>query len=119
MSFIANTAHVIAESFSSPNEESILYLDTGHVERKSKSLKIGVTPGVPPPRKPPAPLKPAFKWSLITVVAITVLSGLATIVIAGIWVHPTPDQQTTFEGFSFAWKAGIGAIFGLIGGKVT
>jgi hypothetical protein len=115
MNLVANTANVVAETFKSPNEESFIYLESGRAERASKK---GVAPA-PSGGRPPTPLKPAFKWALITVVGITVLSGIATIVLAGVWTHPTPNQQSTFEAFGFAWKAGIGAIFGLIGGKVT
>jgi hypothetical protein len=38
---------------------------------------------------------------------------------AGFWTTPTPNQQSAFEAIGFAWKAGIGAIFGLLGGKVA
>jgi hypothetical protein len=60
------------------------------------------------------PFKPIF-WSVF---AITVGSGVVNILIAYLWTDPTHNQQAMFEAFDFAWKAGIGAIFGLLGGRV-
>jgi hypothetical protein len=111
MSLVAKTLNVIAETIRSPNSLSLINRVTGSV----------IAPGtpLPPGTPPPSPLGPAFKWTFIVVVLLTVLSGIATIVLASIWIHPTPNQQTTFDSFAFAWKVGIGAIFGLLGGKVT
>jgi hypothetical protein len=67
----------------------------------------------------PIVVNPNFKLVFLTVVAITVLSGIAQIAMASAWgEHPHPNQQSTFEAFGFAWKMGIGAIVGLLGGKV-
>jgi len=52
------------------------------------------------------------------VAAITVLAGAAHIVLAVSLPTPTPNQQTAFDAMGFAWQAGIGAMFGLLGGKV-
>jgi hypothetical protein len=54
-----------------------------------------------------------------TVVVITVAAGIVHVILAGIWITPTPNQQSAFEAMGFAWKAGIGAIFGLLGGNAT
>jgi hypothetical protein len=35
------------------------------------------------------------------------------------WPVTTLNQQAAFEPFGFAWKAGFGAIFGLLSGKVS
>jgi hypothetical protein len=56
------------------------------------------------------PLKLVFKAVLI----VTIGSGLADALIAYIWTDPTHNQQEIFDAFNFAWKAGIGAIFGLL-----
>ena len=64
-------------------------------------------------------LKPAFKLVFLSVLAITVLCGIAQLILAGIWPQPTANQQAAFEAMGFAWKAGLGAILGLLGGKVT
>lgn len=68
---------------------------------------------------PAQSLAPAYKLILVAVIAITLLSGAADIVLAGIWEHPTPNQQSAFEAMGFAWKSGLGALFGLVGGKAA
>jgi len=73
-------------------------------------------------RRRPTPRKqvtPAFKMIFFAVLTLTILAGIAQIALAGIWPTPTSNQQSAFEAFGFAWKAGIGAIFGLLGGKAT
>jgi hypothetical protein len=60
-----------------------------------------------------------FKMVFLVVAAITVLSGVASIVLAGWWLTPTQNEQNVFDSMGFAWKAGIGAILGLIGGKAS
>jgi len=62
---------------------------------------------------------PTFKMIFFTVVALTVLAGLAQVGLAVMYENPTINQQAVFEGMGFAWKSGIGAIFGLLTGKVT
>jgi hypothetical protein len=66
-----------------------------------------------------AVLKPAFKLVFLTVSAATLFSALVQLGIAHSWPQPTPVQQATFESFAFAWKAGFGAILGLLGGKLA
>jgi hypothetical protein len=61
----------------------------------------------------------ASKVVFLSILLITVGSGLADGSIAYIWTAPTPNQQQTFDAFNFAWKTGIGSIFGLLGGRVT
>jgi hypothetical protein len=127
MNFVMNAARVLTETFSAPTEESFIDLETGDTERHYVRPYInlwGRRPDTPvAPRRqrqrPPVLLKPTFKWALITVAAITVLSGITLIVLANIWHSPTPNQQSAFEAFDFAWKAGFGAICGLVGGKAT
>jgi hypothetical protein len=60
-----------------------------------------------------------FRLVFITVTIITVACGICSMVLAAIWTLPTPNQQSAFEAMGFAWKAGIGAIFGLLGGKAA
>jgi hypothetical protein len=64
-------------------------------------------------------VSPTFKLVFLTVTAITVAAGMAHIALAFAWTAPTANQQSAFEALGFAWKAGIGAIFGLLGGKLT
>lgn len=60
---------------------------------------------------------PAFKLIFLTVAAIMIGCGVAQVVLAQIWHAPTINQQSAFDAFGFAWKSGIGAIFGLWSGK--
>ena|SRR5260370_849729 len=64
-------------------------------------------------------LSPRFKLIFLTVLGITVVAGVAQIVLAAVWQTPSPNEQSTFEAFGFAWKLGLGAIVGLLGGKVS
>jgi len=58
-----------------------------------------------------------YKTLILATVAITAGAGLTEVVLAFAWRSPTANQQTAFAAMDFAWKAGIGAIFGLLGGK--
>jgi hypothetical protein len=79
----------------------------------------------PPSRKRPRPspraimLSPGFKLTFLTVTALTILSGAAHAAFAIGLPSMNANQQSVFEAFGFAWKAGIGVLFGLLGGKVT
>jgi hypothetical protein len=53
----------------------------------------------------------------IAVLLITLLAGLAQVVMASYWMTPTPTQQSVFEAMGFAWKAGLGLIFSVFGGS--
>jgi len=70
-------------------------------------------------KRPDTVVEPEFKIVFLAVFAITLISGIAQILMALAWDEPTGNQQAVFEGFGFAWKAGIGAVIGLLGGKVT
>jgi len=62
--------------------------------------------GVTDPRKPER-----WKLLVIAIIAITVMAGLAQVVMAWLWPMPTPIQQSVFEAMGFAWKAGLGVLF--------
>jgi hypothetical protein len=64
-------------------------------------------------------LQANFKLVFLSVLVITVAAIAAAILLAGVWPSPTANQQAVFEGVGFTWKAGVGAIFGLLGGKIT
>ena len=64
-------------------------------------------------------VSPTFKLIFLSVLGITIAAGIAQIIMASFWKVPTPPQQSVFDAMGFAWKAGIGAIFGLLGGKAT
>ena len=65
------------------------------------------------------PVSAYFKLIFISVLALTVLAIVADIFFAMMWDKPTPNQQTLFDGLGSLWKAGGGAILGLLGGKAT
>jgi hypothetical protein len=99
-SAFSNTVLIASEALRSPLEKSVIE---------------------PPPAAPPSPItiSPTFKLVFISVLAITVFSGVAQIVMASIWATPTASQKEVFDAMGFAWKVGFGAIVGLLGGKVT
>jgi hypothetical protein len=125
---IANVATIAMESFASPTTETII--QTPSVSAPGQQ---GTAPPPPPPprrkgagtgaaappspAKPPIVLSPHFKMIFLAVLALTILAGLALITLASIWTSPTELQKQAFSAMDFAWKAGLGAIFGLLGGK--
>ncbi|WP_143324243.1 MULTISPECIES: hypothetical protein [unclassified Caulobacter] len=78
-----------------------------------------VTRRVPGP-KSPAPISPQFKLVFVSVLVITGVTGLfflASSMMLG--AHPTPLQSAALEWSKTIAQMGVGAIFGLLGGKVT
>ena len=65
-------------------------------------------------------ITPAFKFKHIffTVVGLTLLSGGTALWLAS-QDQLSPQQTQVFESCSTTWQTGIGAVFGLLGGKVT
>ena len=64
-------------------------------------------------------VSPTFKLVFLTLVGLTVLCGVATIALA-FWVDPArASLGTAFEAMSSGWKLGLGAVFGLLGGKAV
>lgn len=60
----------------------------------------------------------AFKMAFWAVLGLTLLS-LGMCVAFSFIDSPTPQQQSIVQGCSHMWKTGAGALFGLLGGKVT
>jgi hypothetical protein len=109
---LANIATVIASTFKSPLTKSTVEL--------SKSTGTGLATGVTSPRHTRTEtLSSKFKLVFLSVLAITLLTVAGQFAIATHWDNPQPNLQATFEALGFAWKAGTGAIFGLLGGKVA
>jgi hypothetical protein len=61
----------------------------------------------------------AFALTFCGVFLITILCGAANIAMATIWIEPTPLQIASFEHSGTAWKLGVGALIGLLGGKTA
>jgi hypothetical protein len=71
---------------------------------------------------PPDPNRTSFTTFMLvflTVVLLTTASGAAALVLAFATDAAHPNQQTMFESMNTAWKLGLGAIFGMLGGKAT
>lgn len=65
----------------------------------------------------PARVPPLFKTVLLVVLLLTLGAGLAHVVMAAAWEHPTALQQSAFDTMETSWKTGFGALIGLLGGK--
>ena len=70
-------------------------------------------------RSQSAPQLQAFASIFRGVLFITLGAGIAQVAMAAFWTVPTAVQLSVIESMGFAWKAGIGAIFGMLGGKFT
>ena len=69
---------------------------------------------------PPKGISSQYKLALWLVVGLTILSSVGASLVAFLAPEPlTSNQQTMFDTFNTASKMGIGAIVGLVGGKVT
>jgi hypothetical protein len=117
----SNSSAVAVESFISPWTESTIRTTiqprmVNHSVSKNAPLEWSV-----PTTRTVKTIKvnPTFKLIFLTVVGITILAGAVEVLLAGVWTAPSPNQQSAFEAMGFAWKAGIGAIFGLLSGKTS
>ena len=115
----ANTATIVSESITSPSESSIILPQAVTPPKADSPVRARTTDAAFDPSKVPGAivLSPAFKLVFLSVLAITVLSGVAQIVMASLWNSPTGLQLDVFSAMGFAWKTGFGAIVGLLGGK--
>lgn len=57
-----------------------------------------------------------FQEIFVTVVSLTLLSGGVSLYLAS-QEQLSPQQSRVFEMASATWQTGIGAVFGLLGGK--
>jgi hypothetical protein len=117
---VANTATIIGESLRSPRTDSVVELETGEVVISTPSRPDMMGLGSSRNRTKKEALSATYKMVLIYVGALTLLSFVVEIALA-IWGKdpPTGFQNTLFLGADFGWKAGFGAIVGLLGGKQT
>ena len=107
---VANSAVVATATIISPRTETLVDLTA------SRTIPTGEAP---PAVHAIARVSPTFKLVFLSVLGITVAAGVLQIILAAAWQEPTHNEQSTFEAMGFAWKVGIGAIVGLLGGKVT
>lgn len=109
MSFAANTANVVAEIFKSPTQNSSVVL----------AAPAAPPTAAPAPAAAPVPVTSHFKLVFLGILVFTILAGAAEIALAIRFPDPPQNLQAAFAAMDFVWKAGAGAIFGLIGGKVA
>lgn len=117
---IANSAIIAYNSITSPGQ-SFFVVPQQLVQKADKTGRAYTRDAAYDPSKTPGAIKASSTFTLIfaAVFVITVLSGIAQIVMAIYWEHPTSPQQEVFSAMGYAWKIGFGAIVGLLGGKVT
>jgi hypothetical protein len=109
---LENIVTLVASTFESPLTKSTIEV--------SESGRTGAAKGVAAPKQTRTEtISSKFKLVFLSVLAITVLTVAGQFAIATQWDNPPPNLQATFEALGFAWKAGTGAIFGLLGGKVA
>lgn len=115
-----NAARVVEETFRSPGKTSVIRPkeEATRTPRDSAGT-TGGTPTGPRASAPAIVVSPIYKMAFLVVVAIVFMSAIGLYLMAGYWLTPSPNQQTVFNAAEFAFKAGIGAILGLLGGKVT
>ena len=128
---LANSAAVLAASFSSPTAASVIPLSAASASPASAADARPVGRGVRIQDIATTTIGPSenisqnkisvpatFKLVFLTITGITVVAGLGQVLMAMEWDKVSANQQSVFEAAGFAWKTGIGAIFGLLGGKV-
>ena len=114
----SNAAAVVTELFNYPRSGTLVFTIT---ERPPDYSRLDRHAAGPPPLEESAPkfISPTFKLVFLSVLGLTILAGAAEVIMAAYWTAPSANQQSAFEAASFVWKAGVGAILGLVGGKVT
>jgi hypothetical protein len=121
---VANAAMIVAQTFSAPFAALAIDLSTAEPIAVAASYDSPPVAGANASTGGALPantalILPIFKTVFFAVLIITILCGIAELILAAIWEKPTTNQQAAFQAMDFAWKAGLGAILGLLGGKVT
>jgi hypothetical protein len=62
-------------------------------------------------------LSPRFKWTLVSIMGLALLSLGVSLVLVLMSSQFTPEAKSLFETTTTTWKMGFGAIVGLVGGK--
>jgi hypothetical protein len=118
----ANTAIMAVNSVTSFGHDFVVVPPAPPVSESADTSGWKTKDAAYDPSKVPGaiPVSAAFTLIFTAVLLLTVLSGAAEFVMAlAFGDHPTGFQQTAFSAMDFAWKAGFGAIVGLLGGKQT
>lgn len=111
--FIANSALIAAASLQSPAKESVILPAKGRRETDNQPRAAAMG-------DPAAILiSPRFKLVFISVLIITVMCAIAEVVMASVWPTPNGPQGNVISTMDFVFKAGFGAMIGLLGGKAS
>ena len=115
---LANTASIIAETFKAPNQDSriLSFKAPGEVSGPIATTDMSRAQPPEPPEKETV-VRSHFKMIFISVLVLTILGFGAEILLNVLWANPTSGQSTAIAAADGMFKAGFGAIVGLLGGK--
>jgi hypothetical protein len=118
---IANSAIVAANSIISFGHDFVVVPPAGKVETEARVRQPTRDAAYDPTKIPGAiVVSSAFTIIFSVVVAITVMGFVAEVVMAVYWPDPLSAlQERVSSSADWAFKAGFGAILGLLGGKQT
>lgn len=132
--FFANTAATIASVAIQPFSTSYIEMPAPPAaittqppviamdSKPDQSTKRVRTTDAAPKVKPKTTLVPVdlrLKQWVLTILVVSVAALVADSIAAAYWTIPTPNQQRIFDGLEWIYKAGFGAVFGLISGQGT
>ena len=120
---VANGAMIAMHSLMHPSKTTVIVppRDLSDIKRE----ETGQTDSEIVPKKPEGPWKPGtvvlgttYNWILVAFFLITVVSGVAHVVLAAVWGdEPNEMQQDAVSAIRSTFQSGVGAFLGLIGGK--
>jgi hypothetical protein len=122
---LANSAILIAHAITNPFRTAVIELPEKVSPQRQPTKKPGqegqlrTTAPMPRAHQRSITASPTFNVTLLVVIVITLLTGVAQIALASTWLEPTAIQQSTFDAMGTAWKMGFGALVGLLSGKVS
>lgn len=117
----ANAATMFVQSIFSPGQGLIIEPPPeSPMAEANKGRRAGeptITLDAAPKSKPPIIASSQFMSVLLIVTTMTILAGLAQMVLAERWLQPTPNEQSAYDAMAAVWKLGFGGLLGLLGGK--
>jgi hypothetical protein len=119
--FRASSAAIITEIFAAPKSDSII--DTIKAPLPPSGTPGGHLLGMAAKEKPQTIKQTAissqFKLIFLSVLGLTVVLLVADVLLAHFWTQPTTSQLNVISTVDTVFKACIGAIIGLFGGKLA
>lgn len=118
---VVNTAIIATNSITSLGHDFVVVPPTPMGELESKKRWRTTDAAYDPTKVPGAVIvSSAFTMIFTVVAAITIVGFIAELLFAIYWTGSlTPLQERGFSSADWAFKAGFGAILGLLGGKQT